>query len=333
MATKIRANPTLIGAFVLGALGLAAVVIIVLGGAALFTPKQRAVVFFEGSVNGLTVGAPVNFRGVNVGSVDKIALQFDAATLNARIPVYLTLLPRQINLVGSKGQLSGLPFEGLIEKGLRAKLNLQSFVTGQLTVDLDFKPEAPAVFMGSPEPGVPEIPATLSDFDAIKEQFSNIPFRQVADDVHRVVDAVREISDGTSSILKTMDAETKATSAEAQRTLRTATAALEQMQATLVSVKVTAEKSSATLDAVGPQFAATLKRADVAFDHADATLKRIDGTFDQLTELTAPAAPLRLELEQTLRDLSKTAESLSDLAETLERQPNALLFGKEEKRP
>ncbi len=327
MAQKIKANPTMIGAFVLGGLALIAAAVIILGGAKLFTTKQRAVIFFEGSVNGLAVGSPVNFRGVRVGSVDKLALQLQTGTLNARIPVYVTLLPDQIAVVGGGDESDEIPLQALIEKGLRATLNVQSFVTGQLIVSLDFKPETPARYMGSPERGVTEIPAAQSDFDAIKEQFSQIPFRQLADDIHNVVEAVKEVSNGTNAILKTVDQEVKLTAAEAQTMLKAGTATMAQMQSTLASVKIAADESTRTLGAVGPQLSATLKRADTAFEHADGTLTRIDDTFSQLSEMTAPSAPIRIELEQTLRDLAATAESLRQLSDKVEAQPNTLIFG------
>ncbi len=331
MAARPKANPTVIGAFVLGALALVAAAVITLGGAAIFTPKQRAVVFFEGSVNGLAVGAPVDFRGVNVGSVDKIALQFDSKTYAARIPVYLTLLPGKIHMIGSKGTLKDVPFESFIHNGLRAKLNLQSFVTGQLTVALDFLPDTPALEVGSPDPDIPEIPAAKSDFDVIKEQLTRLPIREVADDVHRVVEAVRSISEGTNTTLINVNKEMQITAAEARVTLATATKTLNRLQTSLDSIDQTTAAATETIVRVGPQFSATLAKADKAFDHSDATLARIDKTFNNLGELTAPGAPLRLNLEQTLHDLSETAESLRGFADTVDRSPNALVFGKDKK--
>ncbi len=115
-----RANPTVIGAFVLAALVLVAVAIIALGGASLFRSKQPVVSFFEGSVKGLVVGAAVNFRGVKVGSVDRIELQFAPGSLDARIPVYMTLLPDKVRLIGSEGDGSDIPFDAYIQKGLRS---------------------------------------------------------------------------------------------------------------------------------------------------------------------------------------------------------------------
>lgn len=322
-----KANPTAIGAFVLGALVLVAVAIVTLGGAALFTPKQRAVVFFEGNVNGLVVGAPVNFRGVRVGSVDRIALQFDSATLNARIPVYLTLLPNQIQVMGVSREDLDIPFEAFIEKGLRAKLNMESIVTGQLGVDLDFRPNTPLVLVGSPNPSIPEIPTVKSDFDVLRDQLSQIPFRQIADDMKTLVASISELTRRADGTLGLLGEELQSTAASARKTLDQANRTLATMDEALASMRSTADKAGATLDVAGPQLNRTLASAELALSRAERTLGAAEQTLANTAELTAPGAPLRADLEQALRDLAASAESLRSFADTVERNPNALVFG------
>ncbi|MDP3856171.1 MAG: MlaD family protein [Stagnimonas sp.] len=323
-----KANPTLIGSFVLGALVLAAVAVITLGGARLFTPKQRAVVFFEGSVNGLVVGAPVNFRGVRVGSVDRIALQFDSTTLNARIPVYLSLLPSQIQVMGGDADdITDIPFDAFIQKGLRAKLNMESIVTGQLGVDLDFRPSTPLVLVGSPNPAIPEIPAVKSDFDVLKDQLSQIPFRQLADDIASMVESVRLLTRSAGDTIDIAGQELQSTAGSARRTLDQATRTLATMDGALHSVRGVADRANATLETAGPQLTRTLASAELALARAEKTLASADATLAQTAELTAPGAPLRADLEQAMRDLAASAESLRSFADSIERNPNALVFG------
>lgn len=324
-----RPSPTLIGTFVLGALVLVSVAIIAFGGAALFTAKQRAVIFFEGNVNGLAVGSPVNFRGVRVGQVDRLALQFDAATLNARIPVYITLLPSQIKMLGATDDVRNLDFPTFIEKGLRAKLAMQSIVTGQLGVDLDFRPDTEVVLLGSPDPKIPEIPAIKSDFDALKDQLSQIPLRQLAEDIRSLVASISALTGGTDKALSVLGEEMKATAASARTTLDTATVALTTMRSTLRAVERTAAQASGTLEKLGPELEQTLQAATVTLKRTEQTLASADATLSQTAEMTAPGAPLRTDLEQSLRDLAASAESLRDFATTVERQPNVLIFGKD----
>ena len=142
-------NKTVIGAFVLGALVLAIGGIVALGSGLLFTEKYDCVMFFENSVSGLEVGAPVVFRGVPIGSVKEISIDADPAHLHFYIPVVVEILGGKVKLSVPKSQTQdknlmdaeksndGNFLKNLIDKGLRAQLITQSFVTGQLAVSLD----------------------------------------------------------------------------------------------------------------------------------------------------------------------------------------------------
>jgi len=329
MSSVKKANPTVIGAFVLLALGLVAVAILALGGARLFTPKQKVVAFFEGSVKGLNVGSPVNFRGVRVGSVDRVVLQFDPGSLEPRIPVYMTLLPNQVKLIGTKEDGRAIPFSAYIEKGLRAKLSMDSLVTGQLSVDLDFRPDVPALFHPQHETGYPEIPAMKSEFDVIKDQLAELPLRQLADDLRTMVESFRVLSQGAGGTLGLVGEELKATALTTRRTLEEAQRTIATLNQTLQSVERTSEQARASLATTGPELDATLRSARAAMARVETTMQSADAAMAQVSEMTAPGAPIRAELEQSLRDLSAATESLRHFADTVEREPNAILFGKE----
>ena len=128
-----RANPTLIGAFLLGAIALVVAGLMVFGGGRFFTETVTYVAYFPETISGLNDGAPVNFRGVKVGTVRRIEVQLDAQDLSVKIPVYLRLERRRIREIG--GTIPEINFiPELIERGLRAQLQLQSIVTGQLSI-------------------------------------------------------------------------------------------------------------------------------------------------------------------------------------------------------
>lgn len=329
MSSVKKANPTVIGAFVLVALGLVAFAIMALGGAALFTPKQKVVTFFEGSVKGLAVGSAVNFRGVKVGSVDRIVLQFAPDSLEPRIPVYMTLLPHQIRLIGTGDDGSDIPFSTYIEKGLRAKLSIDSIVTGQLVVDLDFRAEVPAVFHSSRETSYPEIPSMKSDFDVLKDQLAQLPLRQLADDVKSMVESFQVLANGTGGTLGIVGEELKATAATTRQTLEEAQRTIVTLNKTLQSVERTSDEARKTLAASGPALEQTMQSAQAAMARVETTMQTADAAVAQVAEMTAPGAPIRAELEQSLRDLSASAESLRHFADTVERRPNAVIFGKD----
>ena len=138
-----RANPAIIGGFVLGAVVLVIAGIMILGSGKLFTPSFTCVMYFQGDIQGLYKGASVSFRGVKIGSVISIKMQFDPTDLDIRIPV-LAQFPK-----GSQGSLEILkegvstPQEAiaaLIRRGLRAQLQTDSLVTGLLFIQLDLPP-------------------------------------------------------------------------------------------------------------------------------------------------------------------------------------------------
>ena len=312
-----KANPALIGGFVVGALLLAAVAVIAVGGNALFVQQRHAVIYFSGSVTGLAVGAPVNFRGVRVGHVVDIKLQFDAKSLAARIPVYITLDPRKVRMLGGqKLSVSDVPFEKFIEKGLRAQLAIQSLVTGQLDVELDFQPDTPAVFV-SEDPDANEIPAMRSDFDTFRDQLSQLPLRQLTDELRETMQAVKQLA-------LTANSELTATASSARQTTDALTKAVTQLQGDTERTLASVQKLSAHVDAavttLSPQLSDTLQTAQKALKDADTTLAHT-------SELTAPGAPLRADLEQALRNLAVASEALRSFSETIDRNPQALVTG------
>lgn len=312
-----RANPALIGGFVVGALLLGAVAVLAIGGGQLFQRKQHAVIYFSGSVTGLSVGAPVNFRGVRVGQVTDIRLQFDANNLSARIPVFITLNPRKVRMLGGKKlSVADVPFEKFIEKGMRAQLAIQSLVTGQLDVELDFQPDTPAVFVGE-DPDSNEIPAMRSDFDTFRDQLSQLPLRQITDELRETMQAVRQLAN-------TANTELASTAGSARQTTDALTKAIGQLQGdtarTLASVQKLSDHVDTAVTTLSPQLSQTLMTAQSALKDADTTLAHT-------SELTAPGAPMRADLEQALRNLAIASEALRNFSETIDRNPQSLITG------
>ena len=159
-----RANPKLIGAFVVGAVALVVIGVLLLGGAKFLTEKRSFVAYFEGSVKGLNVGAPVEFQGVRVGSVTDIQLQFLTAANEFRIPVFIQIEPDRMTQVGRQVDVHGQLLKPLIERGLRAQLEMQSIVTGQLIVQLGFLPDTPMRLVGDGKvPEIPTAPTTMQE--------------------------------------------------------------------------------------------------------------------------------------------------------------------------
>src|SRR5512143_1986566 len=93
-----KANKTLIGAFVVGAIALIIAGVVIFGSGKLFAPVRKFVMVFAGSVKGLNVGSAVIFRGVKIGAVTDIQLRVDPKNMTAVIPVYVEIDPRKITV-------------------------------------------------------------------------------------------------------------------------------------------------------------------------------------------------------------------------------------------
>ena len=147
-----QASPTLIGTFVAGAIGLiVAGILIISGGKLLTTDKTSYMLYFQGSVKGLNIGSPVSFRGVNIGTVTDIQLVVGEDAAHIQIPVII-----EIDNTKFISSATGKPriddddsIDDLIEAGMRAQLQLQSLLTGQLFVQIDFYPNTPAQLAGT----------------------------------------------------------------------------------------------------------------------------------------------------------------------------------------
>jgi paraquat-inducible protein B len=182
MSTK--SNPALLGLFIVGALALAAAGLLILGGGHLFEPSRSFVLYFDGDLNGLDVGAPVTSRGVRIGEVTSISLVFNPETETIATPVVIRVYGRVFEEPeASARRLSDIPMQRMIENGLRARLELQSVLTGKLRVNLAFHPETPIRLRGT-ETGLAEIPTMPTALESLTQQFSELPLDQIITDIH-----------------------------------------------------------------------------------------------------------------------------------------------------
>jgi paraquat-inducible protein B len=334
-----RRRPGLrVGAFVAGALLLALVAFFALTGNRWFERQQLAVIQFRGGVAGLYVGAPVTFRGVPVGQVESIGIEVDARTLDARIPVRVRLQPDSVTFSATAAGAQRPTLDVLVERGLRARLVAQSFVTGQKLIDLDFVPSAssPAAPSAAAARGNPtEIPVVADKFDALFDQLASLPMRETVDDLRvtmqrlqATLDDVRATMATARGALDRSAGEFAGVAQQGRRALAETSAALAALrtsvQQSLASVQTLIDRGNAAIDRASPELQATLASARSAAQAAEQAMQRVN-------ELTDARAPLRSDLDAAVRDLSQAARALREWGELLEERPNAVIFGRSER--
>jgi|WetSurSiteA1Bulk_404760.scaffolds.fasta_scaffold00453_4 paraquat-inducible protein B len=325
-------NKTLIGVFVLGAVALVVVGLLVFGSGKFFTKTNKYVLFFKGSVKGLNLGSPVMFRGVKIGEVKAIQLRFNPKELSAVIPVYVEIDPSNFRIPDDMLPDITMPKLGeyqyvkpLIMKGLKAQLQMQSFVTGQLMINLDFYPERSINLVGL-ENKYPEIPTVPSSLEQLTDTLEQLNIDEFYRKLIKVVDGVDKfLSSGelkgslqsmnqtlkdTDTLVKNLDARIEPLVADIQNTSEAARKAMVQ-----------ADKALSEVKGIPVDVKETMQSARSALGQAEKT-------FLSIRNFTEDTRNLSYELNRSLQELSAAARSIRGLADYLERHPEALIRGK-----
>lgn len=321
----MAARPAAIGGFVLGGLVLAVVAILSFGGSRVFERKTRAVVLFDGSVAGLDIGAPVTFRGVRVGAVQRVALHISPGG-RARIPVTIELQEGQVTLDDPGAPRDQINIDQLVAAGLRAQLNSQSFVTGQLRIDLDFRPGTPAERSQEEAGGLPQIPTIPSDMDRLRDTLADVPVRDAVQAGQRALAAMEQLANRLDRDLGPLLDSARRTADSADRTLDTVGQSVARLQAD--ASRMLEELGGLTADA-RRQLGARGEELSRVLGVADRMGRQAETLMASLNSLAAPRSAFRGDLEAALRDLAATASSLRSVARAVERDPSTILRGRD----
>jgi paraquat-inducible protein B len=301
-----RANPTAIGAFVLGALALAVAGIVMFGAGFLSREKEKFILYFPESVNGLDVGAPVKFKGVQLGRVTQILLGYDQKPGPTDVAVLIELDSKEtaaktnslVNLADRESM------KRAIDRGLRARIESQSLVTGLLYIELGLHPDTPARYMqaGNTYMEIPTMPSNLEEIVSRAMQavarISEIPFEEL-------VQSFTGLAKSVDSFVN--DPKLKDTVAGLNGAAREAETLLKSMNG---EVKPLARNLSVTTDEAQKALAEVRNFAAVAKDAMQ------DGS------------PLRYQLSTALTELTGAARALRVLADYLEQDPQAIITGR-----
>jgi paraquat-inducible protein B len=332
-----KANPTVIGTFVIMAIGLALAAIIALGNIKFNDKPFHCVLYFPGSLHGLDQGAPVAFRGVQIGKVKGIRLSFDNKLNDYTIPVYVEITENdEDNVPTWDVAASRETARLLIKRGLRAKLKMRSIVTGKLYIDLAFYPQSPIHLQNKPaDSAYLEIPTLPSGLEQITQTIADLPLTELVDKVTLVLDGLDNLlnsnqsKQGIKHLYSSLE-NIHSITAEAHSELPVITTKLKD------SLSAITQLSSAGTSL----FSTTEASLEPILDDFGQTLAGINQAIEVLTiaigdvqELVDEDSNFSYDLSRVAHQVEAAAQSIQMLSDYLQRYPNALIFGKPETTP
>ena len=329
-----KSNPTVIGAFVVGAVVLLFLGVALFGGAELFAKRHIYVAYFTQDTKGLRVGSSVSMNGVVIGQVGKMALIIDQDSYSSRTEVTIEVLPEnwismsQGEVVG-QGPAADIPHDELINvAGLRATLAAESFVTGQLLVEVSFRPDTSPVMRGGDDPPYPEIPTIPSK---IQELLTKV--QTWAADLTEHFDA-KQFAENLQGAIR--GADELANSEDIRETLA---------GINTLTNRTETQELTATLQNALQEIQSAAEAADTFIRNTDVTVNedmkpviaKLEASLGEAQEALA-AAKVQLsgdsvqayQLGEALREVEGAARSVREFVDYLDRNPEALLKGKKQ---
>jgi len=309
-----HANPTIIGGFVVGALALAVAAVLILAGDQLFgTQRTSYVMYFHGSVKGLNVGSPVMFRGVSIGTVTRIQLVVGQREGDIDIPVIVEVDNTRFVYSSADAQVHH-KLDDLIKVGLRAQLQLQSLLTGQLFIQVDFYPGTPAVLVNDPMYAsvYKEIPTISTPIEKLGQSLQEFPMQQV----------LRNVADTAKGLDKLVN------SPELQQSIVALHSALDKIGRLADKVDAQVDPLAANANGALLDLRTAIKQLDDAIGEAKAAARQANQTLNSADKVIGDAA-LKRQLEQALNEITAAARSVHLLADSIERKPDMLIRGRQ----
>lgn len=324
-------NSFRIGAFIVGAILLVFFALLFFSGGDLFSQKERVVMYFEGSVQGLQVGAPIKLKGVILGEITDIQINFDSNTQdngnkNNSAKNIVTAVTGDLALkrISRKGNEVSLEFfEEAIANGLRAQLNFQSFLTGLLYVELDFFPDTPATLYGFKKNYL-ELPTVATGFEELTKNLQEINLKSLVKNLDQLTLRLSNIV--KSGVIEETLGSVKLAADSFTETSQTMGQDVSQLSKNLSDTSRTLNTLLASLNKQTPAVADELRASMLQLQRS---LVELDKASNSVHQSFSEDAPLVNQLNDTLKEISRSAEAFRTLSETIDQQPEALLRGKQ----
>lgn len=340
MYKRKRIDPRVIGSFVVGAVILTVAGLLFFGPGGFLAETKSYVVFFDSSVKGLNIGSPVRFRGVKIGQIREINVRVRPQDFQFYIPVVIEIEPSRFEADGTdQGILEmiktsvqgGDPMISLVEKGLRAQMQLDSLVTGQLYVNLDMLPGTPIILTGY-QHEYPELPAIKSSLEELTKTFEDIPFKELVNKLIHSAEGFEKLTNSPSlhgALAKLDDTISQLNlflqnlNDELLPLANTLKETIREGQTTILEAQTTIVHIDSKINPLSEQFSLAVQAVNDAADRTAEAMQQIKG-------LTANDSQIMEQLGFTLQEVNRTARTLRYLTAELERDPQMLLRGKYE---
>ncbi len=261
---------------------------------------ENYLLVFKESVRGLAVGAPVELRGVTVGEVTKIDVALDSGKSEISIPVQIKIYSERLRAQNRTITPQGKPLDsrallnGLVAHGFRAEVKSGSLLTGQLYIALDFFPRSPSARIDwSTNP--PRFPVVPGSIDQLQKNLM-----QIAQKIEKI--PFEELAGDARKTIRSLD-----------DTLKSADKLLKNVDSAVI-----------------PEARTVLAETRQSLEDVRKTLGDARKTLGGANQVLAGDGPVQLDLRETLREVSRAAQSLRVLGDYLEQHPESLIRGKRE---
>jgi paraquat-inducible protein B len=315
-----NANPVTVGAFVLGALALTVMLVVVFNQGSWWNRQQHYVLIYDRSIKGLNIGAPVTIKGVKIGEVTEITARMtkDTSVFNSVVIAINT------DLLEREGTSDKEMMEELVERGLRAQLRLQSLLTALLYVDIDFHPDKPAI-VANVKTRYPQIPTIPTDLEQLQSNLESIDFAKLGQNLQEIVNGVNQLINDKS--IQRLSGDVSNTLLAVQDAANQLNHQTEQLGTQLTPL---IGKSGRTLDEINRTLPQLMKTLDTTLVTLQKTAQTVDATASNTAFLTSEDSPLLYRIDNAANSVNTAAEQLRRLTETLDDQPESIIFGKSE---
>ena len=327
-----QANTLAIGAFVVGAALLLFSALFYLSGNVFNRNTETVLMVFDGSVKGLKVGAPVAFKGVQIGEVTDFDVIVDLDSYDVLTPVEARIYNDRI--IGIRGgdiveEDEYDPSDALIARGLRAQLQVQSLLTGLLYIQVDFHPNQPPRFTAEDlakynlSPDVQVLPTIPTDMERLARSLEDFDFRALTDNIEKTLAGLDNFINDPD--FQSMPESMNATLAAITQLSQRLDGELDAMSPNLRALAADSSEAMATLNHDMPELSANAKQSMAELAKA---LSAAEATLGNVDYLISEDSATLYEITKAAKELGAAGRALQSLAETLETQPESLLKGK-----